>query len=198
MVPQRQESKQKGNWNRGKMGSKIIKQLMNFVKVLLPHQKTNVSNCREAIFQALSTCNAIRIYLVCPNGVGTDSGMQNLEEAKRLCQKNHSNSKKKKSGTTLEFMFSYLLKWPWDQAMDFSCLKRKQHFFSNDKDLVSHFWHLQQINTFSKQRAQEMLKPNPNHLAGAASPPHVGNFCSSQISRFYSVAKQWHPESKGD
>lgn len=79
------------------MGSKIIKQLMNFVKVLLPHQKTNVSNCREAIFQALSTCNAIRIYLVYPNGVGTDSGMQNLDKrrGKKVMPEKHSNSKKK-------------------------------------------------------------------------------------------------------
>lgn len=83
--------------------------------------------------------------------------------------------------------------------MDFSSLKQKQHFFADDKGLVSHFWHLQQINTFSKQR---VLKPNPNHLAGAApSPhevPHLGNFCSSQISSFHTAAKQWHPDSRGD
>lgn len=64
------------------MGSKIIKGLMNFVKVLLPHQKTNASNCREAIFQALSTCNAIRICLVCPNGFGTGTAMQHLDKRK--------------------------------------------------------------------------------------------------------------------
>lgn len=91
------------------MGSKIIKQLMNFVKVLLPHQKTNVSNCREAIFQALSTCNAIRIYLVCPNGVGTDSGMQNLDKrrGKKVMPKKHSNSKKKIRNHTGIYVFLF-------------------------------------------------------------------------------------------
>lgn len=59
----------KSSWNREKMGSKTIKQLMNLVKLLLPHQKRNASNCRETIFQALSTCISVRIYLVCSAGV---------------------------------------------------------------------------------------------------------------------------------
>lgn len=62
------------------MGSKNTKQLMNFVKLLLPHQKRSVNNCREAIFQALYTCNIVRIYLVCPAGVGTGPGTQNFNK----------------------------------------------------------------------------------------------------------------------
>lgn len=62
------------------MGSKNIKQLMNFGKLPLPYQKRNSKNCREAIFQALSTCNEVRIYLVCPAGVRTAPGMQNVDK----------------------------------------------------------------------------------------------------------------------
>lgn len=67
-----------------------------------------VENCREVNYQALSTCNSARIYIVLQFG----PHMQNLDKrkGKKVMQKNTQIPKT--SGITLEFMFSGLLKGP--------------------------------------------------------------------------------------
>lgn len=85
--------------------------------------------------------------------------------------------------------------------MDFSCLKERgrKKFSPYDagfKGLDSYFWASQHLLEAAHTGDVETKPESP--LAGAASSSDLDNFCSSQTSSFYAVAKRWHPESRGD
>lgn len=82
----------------------------------------------------------------------------------------------KTSGITLEFMFSGLLKGPWDQAMDFSCLKESginkfSLYHAGFKGLGSYFWGSQHFPETVATGDVETKPKSP--LAGAASSSHA-------------------------